>query len=111
MTAEAVKVLETLLESRTLPLELVTFDWGAENYLRAGVTLPEGALEIFRREFHAIFIGAQEAEGRWGKQWALPSVYCPLPTALAGWNAIARNRPITNPPTWAHQATPPPVAD
>ena len=58
VTAEAVKVLETLLKSRALPVELVTFDWGAEKYLRAGVTLPAGALEMFRREFHAIFIGA-----------------------------------------------------
>jgi len=49
VTAEAVKVLETLSKSRTLPLELVTFDWGAEKYLREGVTLPQGALEMFRR--------------------------------------------------------------
>lgn len=58
VTAEAVKVLETLSESRALPVELVTFDWGAEKYLREGVTLPEGELEMFRREFHALFIGA-----------------------------------------------------
>jgi 3-isopropylmalate dehydrogenase len=58
VTAEAVKVLETLSRSRALPVELVTFDWGAEKYLREGVTLPEGALEMLRREFHALFIGA-----------------------------------------------------
>ena len=29
VTAEAVKALETLLKSRALPVELVTFDWGA----------------------------------------------------------------------------------
>lgn len=58
VTAEAVKVLETLSKSRALPVELVTLDWGAEKYLREGVTLPEGALEMFRREFHALFIGA-----------------------------------------------------
>src|SRR5271157_211502 len=58
VTAEAVKVLETLSKSRALPVELVTLDWGAEKYLREGVTLPEGALEMLRREFHAIFIGA-----------------------------------------------------
>jgi hypothetical protein len=49
VTAEAVKVLETLRKSRALPVELVTFDWGAEKYLREGVTLPEGALEMIRR--------------------------------------------------------------
>ena len=58
VTAEATKVLNTLVVSRGLPLELLTFDWGAEKYLREGVTLPEGALDMFRREFDAIFIGA-----------------------------------------------------
>lgn len=58
VTAEATKVLEALTESKNLPLELMTFDWGAERYLREGVSLPEGALEMFRREFQAIFIGA-----------------------------------------------------
>ena len=58
VTAEATKVLETLIKSRSLPLELVTFDWGADKYLREGVSLPAGAFEMFRREFHAIFVGA-----------------------------------------------------
>jgi len=58
VTAEAVKVLARLTKSRQLPIELETFDWGAEKYLREGVTLPQGALDMFRREFHAIFIGA-----------------------------------------------------
>ncbi len=56
--AEAIKVLDTLIRTRDLPLEIVTFDWGAEKYLREGVSLPEGAFEMFRREFHAILIGA-----------------------------------------------------
>src|SRR5215472_10362233 len=58
VTAEAANVLERLTQSRRLPIEFTTFDWGAEKYLREGVTLPPGALEVFRREFHAIFIGA-----------------------------------------------------
>ena len=58
VTAEAIKLLDTLIQSRGLPLEYVTFDWGAEKYLREGVSLPKDALEMFRREFHAIFIGA-----------------------------------------------------
>ncbi|MBI1984450.1 MAG: 3-isopropylmalate dehydrogenase, partial [Acidobacteria bacterium] len=58
VTAEALKVLERLKGSRGLPLEWVTFDWGAEKFLREGVSLPEGALEMLRRDFHAIFIGA-----------------------------------------------------
>jgi 3-isopropylmalate dehydrogenase len=56
--AQAVKVLETLIRARKLPLELVSFDWGAEKYLREAVSLPEGALEMFRRDFQAILIGA-----------------------------------------------------
>lgn len=58
VTAEAVKVLQTLIRSRNLHLEIVTFDWGAEKYLREGVSLPEGACDMFRREFHAILMGA-----------------------------------------------------
>ena len=58
VTAEAVKVFDALVKSRKLPLEWVTLDWGAEKYLREGVTLPEGAFDMFRREFDAIFIGA-----------------------------------------------------
>lgn len=58
VTAEATKVLATLISSRKLPIEPVPFDWGADRYLREGVSLPKGAFEMFRREFQAIFIGA-----------------------------------------------------
>ena len=58
VTAEATKLLRHLVSARNLPLEFVTFDWGAEKYLREAVSLPEGALELLRREFDAIFIGA-----------------------------------------------------
>ncbi len=56
--AEALRVLEVLTRKNQLPLEWVSFDWGAEKFLREGVTLPPGALEMFRREFHAILFGA-----------------------------------------------------
>ncbi len=55
---EAVKVVETVKRMRGLALELVEFDWGAEKYLREGVSLPAGALEMLRREFHAVLLGA-----------------------------------------------------
>lgn len=58
VTAEALKVLNTLMKTRKLPLEYITYDWGAEKYLRDGVSLPPDAFEMFRREYHAIFIGA-----------------------------------------------------
>jgi 3-isopropylmalate dehydrogenase len=57
VTAEAVRALE-LLRARGVALELQHFDWGAEKFLREGVTLPEGALEMFERDFDAIFAGA-----------------------------------------------------
>ncbi len=55
---EAQRVLERLIVSRRVPLELVRFDWGAEKYLREGISLPAGALEMLRQEFAAILIGA-----------------------------------------------------
>ena len=58
VTAEAVKTLDALIKTRDLPIEHVTFDWGAEKYLREGITLPKDALETFRRDYQAIFIGA-----------------------------------------------------
>ena len=58
VTAEAVKVLEAAGERWSLPLELVPFPWDADRYLATGETLPEGALEEFRRSYAAIFIGA-----------------------------------------------------
>ncbi len=58
VTAEAVKVLQKLKASRGLALEWVTFDWGAEKYLREGISLPEGGIETLRREFAAVLLGA-----------------------------------------------------
>src|SRR5689334_20351990 len=55
---EAVRVLKHLQETKGLELEFVDFDWGAEKFLREGVTLPEGALDMLTAEFHAIFAGA-----------------------------------------------------
>ena len=39
-------------------LELTDFDWGAEKFLREGVSLPAGALEMLASEFDAILAGA-----------------------------------------------------
>lgn len=58
VTAEAIRALEALVKSHHLPLDYTVFDWGAEKYLREGVSLPEGAFDMFRREYQAIFIGA-----------------------------------------------------
>ena len=58
VAAEARKLLEHLVASRGLPLKLVTFDWGADKFLREGVSLPDDGLETLRRDFDAIFFGA-----------------------------------------------------
>ena len=55
---EAVRVLRHLQETKGLELQFVDFDWGAEKFLRDGVTLPAGALEMLTAEFDAILAGA-----------------------------------------------------
>jgi 3-isopropylmalate dehydrogenase len=58
VTREAVKVLDSLRGTGDLKIELKEFDWGAERYLRDGVSMPKGGLEMLREEFDAIFVGA-----------------------------------------------------
>lgn len=58
VTAEALKVLEAAAERWSLPLELETLGWDADRYLETGESLPQGALEDFRKRYAAIFIGA-----------------------------------------------------
>jgi 3-isopropylmalate dehydrogenase len=58
VTPEAVKAICAAAAKRSLPLEFVEFDWGADKFLREKVTLPEGGLELLRDEFDAILFGA-----------------------------------------------------
>jgi 3-isopropylmalate dehydrogenase len=55
---EAVLVLERLRETHDVELQFSQFDWGADKYLREGISLPEGALEMLASEFDAILAGA-----------------------------------------------------
>ena len=55
---EAVRVLKHLHDAKAVELEFVDFDWGADKFLREGVTLPDGALEMLTAEFDAILAGA-----------------------------------------------------
>jgi len=55
---EALRVLRHLKDQQALELKFVDFDWGAEKFLRDGVTLPPGALEMLSAEFNAILAGA-----------------------------------------------------
>jgi len=55
---EAVRVIERVRDTHGVELELTQFDWGAEKFLREGVSLPAGALEMLSSEFNAILAGA-----------------------------------------------------
>ena len=58
VTPQAVKVLKAVTEAAKRSIELVEFDWSADKFLREGVTLPAGAVELLRDEFDAILFGA-----------------------------------------------------
>lgn len=58
VTPEAVKVLHAAAALTKRPIEFVEFDWSADKYLREGVSLPPGAVEMLRDEFDAILFGA-----------------------------------------------------
>ncbi len=55
---QAVRILERVRETHQVELELTHFDWGAEKFLREGVSLPVGALGMLSNKFAAIFAGA-----------------------------------------------------
>jgi 3-isopropylmalate dehydrogenase len=58
VTPEAVKVLRAITSATGRSIEFVELDWGADKYLREGVSLPPGAVEMLRDEFDAILFGA-----------------------------------------------------
>jgi len=58
VTPEAVRVLRAVTARAGRNIEFVEFDWGADKYLREGITLPAGAVEMLRDEFDAILFGA-----------------------------------------------------
>jgi 3-isopropylmalate dehydrogenase len=55
---QGLRVLERLNDQARLGLELVTFDWSADVYLRTGVSIPPGAMDDLRDHFAAIYVGA-----------------------------------------------------
>ena len=56
--AEAVKALTAVADSSGKALALTPFDWGADRYLKTGVSLPQGALGMLHDGFDAILLGA-----------------------------------------------------
>jgi 3-isopropylmalate dehydrogenase len=55
---EAVKILKAAAAKGRRELSLTEFDWGADRFLRDGTTLPADAVDVFRRDFDAILLGA-----------------------------------------------------
>jgi 3-isopropylmalate dehydrogenase len=58
VTHEAIKVLTAATSGSEHRLDFTEFDWGVERFLRDGTTLPQGAVEMLRRDFDAILFGA-----------------------------------------------------
>ena len=58
VTAEAVRVLEAVAASSGGRARLTRFEWGADHFLKTGVTLPEGALADLTENYDAILLGA-----------------------------------------------------
>lgn len=57
VTAEAVKVLDVVASKFDFKLNYTNYDFGAERYLKTGETLPDSAIEEFKKQ-HAMFLGA-----------------------------------------------------
>ena len=58
VTAEAVKVLNTAASQGGFKLDLTTFDYGGDRYLKTGNVLPDTASDELRDNFDAILLGA-----------------------------------------------------
>ncbi len=58
VTREAVKLLDALRRTHGLDLEVRTYDFGAERYLRTGVAITDEEMDALEREHDAILLGA-----------------------------------------------------
>ena len=52
------RVLQRVNESRKLGLEFTHFGWNADEYLRTGISMPEGAMDDIRHHYDAVYLGA-----------------------------------------------------
>jgi 3-isopropylmalate dehydrogenase len=55
---EVIPVAVRVIQATGAPVELSEFDWGAERYLKDGVTVPLDGFTMLSREFDAILLGA-----------------------------------------------------
>ncbi|HYH07722.1 MAG TPA: 3-isopropylmalate dehydrogenase [Thermoanaerobaculia bacterium] len=52
------RVLEHVNASRNLGLQFTHFGWNADEYLKTGVSMPEGAMDDIRVNYDAVYLGA-----------------------------------------------------
>src|SRR6202000_1365298 len=55
---EVIPAALKVLEATGAAVEITTFDWSADRYLKDGTTLPADGFAILARDFDAIFVGA-----------------------------------------------------
>lgn len=55
---EGVRLLDHLAAKHGIALNYHPLDWGADRYLRDGVSMPVGAMEWLRSDIDAVFLGA-----------------------------------------------------
>jgi 3-isopropylmalate dehydrogenase len=55
---EVIPQAVSVIQATRAPIELTTFDWGAESYLHDGTTVPANGFSDLQRDFDAVFVGA-----------------------------------------------------
>ena len=58
VTREGLRLLETLKARHALPIEVLTFDLGADRFLRDGTTFPDDVARTIREDCSAVLLGA-----------------------------------------------------
>jgi 3-isopropylmalate dehydrogenase len=58
VTREAVRAVEAVAAASGRSVTLTPFEWGADHYLKTGITLPDDALTMLPENFDAILLGA-----------------------------------------------------
>jgi 3-isopropylmalate dehydrogenase len=56
--AAGMRVLEHVNATRDLGLEFTHFGWNADEYLRTGISMPEGAMDDIRHHYDSVYLGA-----------------------------------------------------
>jgi len=56
--AAGMRVLEHVNGARNLGLQFTHFGWNADEYLRTGISMPEGAMDEIRNDYDAVYLGA-----------------------------------------------------